>query len=218
MQYIRFIISLEQLLYKDEYQHLIQQGCAHPNMYLCQLVRDYVSIYDEYPSLESLILYQYVPCEETCEYIIPMEDVIQIMIYGIKTYSILFPCNVIYNFHIYKFIEGRYPSLLDIVDHELHNSFQEQINQVMNQVMNQNVDEFWNTQSSGLHKDHFKSTLVTQTLDENCAICQDSMKEGEYVITLPCKHTFHSQKEGCNGIEEWYTKMDTCPLCKHKLT
>jgi Ring finger domain len=212
MQYFRFIISFEQLLYREEYQHLQQQGCVHPSMYLCQLVRDYVSIYNVYPELENLILYQYTPCEETCEYIVPMEDAIQVLLHGVKTYGIIFPCNIIYHFHIHHFIEGCYPSLDEILTNDYS------VHEQMTQVMNQNVNEFWNSQSSGLPKDHFTPTLVTHAYEEYCAICQESMKEGEYVITLPCKHTFHSQKEGCNGIEEWYTKMDTCPLCKHKLT
>jgi hypothetical protein len=214
MQYYRFIFSLEQLLYRNEYQYLIQLGVDTPHIQLCQLVRDYVSLYQILPDLGSLVLFQYTPCEETCEYIIPMEDTFTILIHGIRTYGLLFPCNIIYQFHIHKFLEGTYPLLDTILQEHSHNPFQDQLQE----SMNQQVDEFWNNQSSGLKEDHFPSTVVTKQLEENCSICQDSMKEGEHVIILPCNHTFHSKKEGCNGIEEWYTKMDTCPLCKYKLT
>lgn len=207
MQFYRFAFSLEQFLFREESQHLVSQGCELPSIILCQLVREYGNVYHEFPSLEQLVMYQYVPCMDECEYIIEMEQAIPILVEGIKRYHILLPCSYVYAFHVFSCIEGRFPRLdeISIPSHD------------MNHTMTQHVDEFWSNQSSGLARDHFPSRIVSTPTDDSCAICQESIKEGESVITLPCMHTFHSKQDSCNGIEEWYTKVNCCPLCKSKL-
>jgi len=72
----------------------------------------------------------------------------------------------------------------------------------------------------------FKETLEPTNIDENeikdnisCAICQESFKEGDKVIKLPCEgkpHYFHigDNKEECEGILPWFEKNNTCPICR----
>ena len=55
----------------------------------------------------------------------------------------------------------------------------------------------------------FVSRLAA-TSPENCAICQDTMEQGEDVRTIrPCGHTFH---RGC--IDEWFNSSVRCPNCR----
>lgn len=55
----------------------------------------------------------------------------------------------------------------------------------------------------------FVSRLAA-TSPENCAICQDTMQQGEEVRTIrPCGHTFH---RGC--IDEWFNTSVRCPNCR----
>lgn len=49
--------------------------------------------------------------------------------------------------------------------------------------------------------------------DDNCAICQDPIEEGQEVCTLNyCVHTFH---QDC--IRPWFENHVTCPTCRHDI-
>merc|ERR1711957_460119 len=55
--------------------------------------------------------------------------------------------------------------------------------------------------------------LPTETLEKTvegdpCAICQDTMSQGDAVRRLPCAHIFHA-----DCIEKWLRLKLTCPLC-----
>ena len=45
-----------------------------------------------------------------------------------------------------------------------------------------------------------------------CSICYDDIKEGEEMLTLPCKHVFHN-----SCIKEWLAKEKACPMCKQEI-
>ena len=51
--------------------------------------------------------------------------------------------------------------------------------------------------------------------NNNCAVCLNELKEGEYVRKLPkCSHLFHKK---C--IDKWFKKDEkkmSCPICRHK--
>jgi hypothetical protein len=217
MQFYRFFASFDQIFYRAEYAHIVSLECVTPNYQLCQLVRDYTSLYGSLPSLEQLVMYNYVPCLDECDYGLNIDEAVPVLIHGIKTYGIFLSCKFMYLFHIHRAFEGVYPRLEDLLlqvfeqdEDQPVSAFQNQLNQ----SMSHQVDEFWKTQSSGLKKDHFPSRVLSETHSENCAICQEKMEKGQPVITLPCMHTFHASQDGCSGIEEWYTKINSCPLCK----
>jgi hypothetical protein len=59
------------------------------------------------------------------------------------------------------------------------------------------------------------STLEQPTvaLEDNCAICQDSMKEGEQLRRLNhCHHVFHKL---C--VDSWFRTNVHCPTCRHDI-
>jgi len=69
-------------------------------------------------------------------------------------------------------------------------------------------------------KETLKEHIITnEDIEKNlsCSICQDSFKEGEQTIILPCgdeKHFFHKQNtDECNGIFPWFLENNTCPMC-----
>lgn len=47
---------------------------------------------------------------------------------------------------------------------------------------------------------------------EACAVCQETLREGEDVKVLPCKHVFHP---GC--IDPWLNVKNTCPVCRQEI-
>jgi len=65
-----------------------------------------------------------------------------------------------------------------------------------------------------------------------CSMCQDTIKEGELAIALPCKniktgestpHYFHAYNEkdpevciGGNSVEQWLLENNTCPCCRYE--
>ena len=53
-----------------------------------------------------------------------------------------------------------------------------------------------------------------QTQEDQCAICQDHMTEGQSLRTiLHCHHLFH---QTC--IDVWFQTHATCPTCRHRIT
>ena len=53
-----------------------------------------------------------------------------------------------------------------------------------------------------------------QTQEDQCAICQDHMTEGQSLRTiLHCHHLFH---QTC--IDVWFQTHATCPTCRHRLS
>jgi hypothetical protein len=50
-------------------------------------------------------------------------------------------------------------------------------------------------------------------LNENCSICLDTFKKGEYQRTLRCNHTFHKK---C--VDKWFCKdKSNCPMCRNEI-
>lgn len=61
--------------------------------------------------------------------------------------------------------------------------------------------------------DHTTMHTSIRHYDDNCAICQDPIEEGQEVCTLNyCVHTFH---QDC--IRPWFENHVTCPTCRHDI-
>jgi hypothetical protein len=59
---------------------------------------------------------------------------------------------------------------------------------------------------------HLQSAVQNQ--EDQCAICQDHMTEGQSLRTiLHCHHVFH---QTC--IDVWFQTHATCPTCRHRLS
>jgi len=128
-------------------------------------------------------------------------------------------CIIIHFIYMYQLLEHRYPTQDELFqymeEHYNPSGHQELHEQQLNQMMADDVDHYWN------HKHSTDEVLPSRPLSESeslqaisCCICQEEIKEGESVINLPCKHTFHSQNDNCSGIETWIQKAGNCPLCK----
>ena len=203
------------LLFPQEMEHALYHfRCKQPpSTMLCALLRNFKELYLNFPELEELILYQYEECSEQCEYVVPMEQAIPILMYGITEYGSILPCNLVYFIHTFHFIEGRYPT-----EHEIDTELaQTSSHHHMNQMMSDHVDEFWKNSKSNVDLSNYKPTVLTEKHTAPCTICQEDMNPGQSVITLPCAHTFHCHSEHCEGIEPWLSKIDSCPLCKKKV-
>ena len=62
---------------------------------------------------------------------------------------------------------------------------------------------------------HHHTTLTTapRTMDDNCAICQDPIEQGQHMRILNyCTHSFHT-----TCIDTWFTTHVTCPTCRHDI-
>ena len=59
------------------------------------------------------------------------------------------------------------------------------------------------------------TTMITtaSTQNDNCAICQDEIEEGQYMRTINhCRHSFHQE---C--IDTWFQRNVRCPSCRHDI-
>ena len=65
---------------------------------------------------------------------------------------------------------------------------------------------------------HCAQLLPALLLEKDCAVCKDQFSlqtedpDEQVVITLPCKHPFHS-----SCILPWLKQNGTCPTCRHQL-
>jgi hypothetical protein len=60
---------------------------------------------------------------------------------------------------------------------------------------------------------HTITTTATRNMDDNCAICQDPIEQGQRMRILNyCTHSFHVE---C--IDTWFTTHVTCPTCRHDI-
>ena len=60
---------------------------------------------------------------------------------------------------------------------------------------------------------HTTLTNATRNMDDNCAICQDPIEQGQNMRILNyCSHSFHVE---C--IDTWFTTHVTCPTCRHDI-
>ena len=58
-----------------------------------------------------------------------------------------------------------------------------------------------------------KYKKVKESTEQECSICLDTIKVGEFEKTLSCKHSFHKK---C--IDRWFKKdNDSCPMCRLKV-
>ena len=57
------------------------------------------------------------------------------------------------------------------------------------------------------------TTFTAKGGEDVCSICYCSVKEGEELNLLPCKHYFHT-----DCLKEWVVKERVCPLCKQEVT
>ncbi|XP_076953090.1 E3 ubiquitin ligase BIG BROTHER-related-like isoform X1 [Bidens hawaiensis] len=67
-------------------------------------------------------------------------------------------------------------------------------------------------QISQLPVSTYTSRMFSSNDEETCAICQESFKIGEQIITLPCVHLYYKQ---C--INKWLNLKKNCPMCQKEV-
>lgn len=59
---------------------------------------------------------------------------------------------------------------------------------------------------------NFNFPTMSSNNESDCAVCRESYKNGEQVVSLPCCHQFHLE---C--VQQAFLISLTCPLCKTQL-
>ena len=73
-------------------------------------------------------------------------------------------------------------------------------------------------------KDTLDNLPIVEIFSDNiqCAICQETIKNGSKALKLPCPDTPHyfclgDEPEKCDGIKPWLKENNTCPICRFEL-
>jgi E3 ubiquitin-protein ligase BIG BROTHER-like protein len=83
------------------------------------------------------------------------------------------------------------------------------------------LGEVVGTESRGLSADtlaslpsvKYKTQNVQDGNAEQCVICRVEFEEGESLIALPCKHSYHPE---C--INQWLQINKVCPMCSAEVS
>lgn len=199
-----------------EYDYAVEQfGCrAPPSLILCTKIRMFVSSRDMYPRLDELIVYQYEPCEDSCEHRVPIEEMINIQTHSVLEYgTLLLTCDQLHDIYSYSMRHGRYPLLGESVE-DMHQIDEEEESDYDTELMHNHVDRIWDQRQSGVSVDTLPSFDLEATLPDQCIFCQDALQVHQHVLRLPCAHVFHYTRE-CQGIKQWFDKINACPLCRN---
>ncbi|KAF1892496.1 hypothetical protein Lal_00010962 [Lupinus albus] len=62
---------------------------------------------------------------------------------------------------------------------------------------------------SGLRKFSWTKLRWKPSEVEDCAVCLESLKDGERLVHLPCEHRFHF-----SCLKPWLDKNSQCPCCR----
>ncbi|KAL3080671.1 hypothetical protein niasHT_030982 [Heterodera trifolii] len=60
---------------------------------------------------------------------------------------------------------------------------------------------------------HIKYQSDETSAESECAICLDSYKHRESVVTLPCEHEFHT-----SCLNFWFKTKQNCPICRKEIS
>jgi len=197
---------VQYVMFKKETNYLDELGCKKITNSLCALLKMYERYVHEKPTLDEFVTYFYNPCEEDCPYHVPISDAIPALMYTVMEYGRLIQCRSLYIFLMLTNFENRYPNEEELLRNE-------------RELMDSEDNIYVGKDDSILDElipYHLKITIK----DDVCCICQEELKKGHEVITLPCMHTFHTKRKGvdeCNGIMAWLKTQPVCPLCKKKV-
>lgn len=198
--------------YSEENKYMMSNwGCKKTTTELCTQLRTYRQEILPHPRIEDMIRYYFHPCEASCPYYISYDDAIPLVIYSIREYGKIHTCKSLYAIALYVITEGRYPNEIQLLLYE----------QLM-RVPTVSVPNMDYREPEHRESIQFERYLVQRTIpDQVCCICQDNIVAQQYVITLPCLHTFHSKdrlgQTDCLGIESWLERSQECPLCKKSI-
>ena len=179
---------VQNMIFKEEMKYLDGWGCKRINHTLCSLLQTYWKEVHSHPTLDEFVAYHYHSCQSTCEYSIPIEDAIPLLMYSVIEYGRILNCKSLYIFHMSTHSKNRYPTETEFIEEN-----QDKVYQLIPYILS--------------------NTIPNQL----CCICQEELLSEQCVITLPCIHTFHTENNECRGINNWLLQSPECPLCKQKI-
>lgn len=205
-------------LFVDEFEvecdyALEQLGCTvFPSLILCSKIRMFVAERGVYPRLDELVVYQYEPCDSSCQHQVPVADMVNIQTHYVIEYgTFLMTCDQLYSMYSYVNQHGRYPRYGENSDEDEEETEVE--TETFTEWMHNDIDRMWDHRQSGISIDSLVSLSLEQTLPDQCIFCQDELQKDQLVVRLPCTHVFHDTQE-CQGIKQWLIKINACPLCR----
>jgi hypothetical protein len=207
---------VQYVMFKKETNYLDELGCKKITNSLCALLKMYETHVHTKPTLEEFVVYFYSPCDEDCQYHVQFNDAIPALMYTVMEYGRLLQCRSLYIFLMLTNFENRYPTEEELLRNERDLLDDDMFDQDNQHEQSDNQHDGKHSILDQLIPYHLKITIK----DEVCCICQEELKKGHEVITLPCMHTFHTQRNGveeCNGIMAWLKTQPVCPLCKKKV-
>ena len=213
--------ALGYMVYRNEDKYLKERfGCKKTTNELCDQLRQYQNTILPEPRLDDFIRYYYRPCDNNCPRFVPIHQAIPAVKHGIKEMGTLYSCSQVHSLVLYYTLNNRYPSETEFILYQTESALMFSFESFYETAIRADRDDI--TRASVFNppkaKDYGLETYVLKdTLKDDCCICQDPMKTGHAVITLPCFHTFHSHLADCEGIDKWLEKSATCPLCKFEL-
>jgi hypothetical protein len=81
----------------------------------------------------------------------------------------------------------------------------------MQQALDEANSWMQDSKSNGLSENEIKNFIVSKTDKDicmTCAICMETLKKDENIVTLKCMHQFHED------IFDWLKKNRNCPICR----
>ena len=215
--FFQFLQQLNSSQREEQYAMQTLGFRFRPTIVICGHIQRFMQHHSRFPSLSELAAQIYEPCYEDCECYVPFTESIQILEHVLVQYGFFVRCSTVHFIYMYLQFENRFPTRAELFAYieESSNSPNHISDQQITQMMADDVEEYWN------HRHSSAAPIPSHTLSQeehkesiSCCICQDEIKEGEQVVTLPCHHTFHSAFDQCAGIEHWIEKAGNCPLCK----
>jgi hypothetical protein len=80
-------------------------------------------------------------------------------------------------------------------------------------IINNNEQEEEQSKLSNEDFEKLPTEILTEGIDNDCAICIDKLKKGNEIIKLPCNHKFH-----LNCIKSYFLNYNNkCPMCRSNI-
>lgn len=90
---------------------------------------------------------------------------------------------------------------------------QEMVHAAIENSLDSYRESLFSIQPNPERKINLNPSVLENDLEEECHLCLENMKQGNQVITLPCRHLFHS-----SCVEQLIVHQHiVCPLCRRSI-
>jgi hypothetical protein len=90
---------------------------------------------------------------------------------------------------------------------------QEMLDTAIEQSLDSYRESLFSIDPNNERKVNLNPSVLEQDLEEECHLCLEYMKKGNHVITLPCRHLFHS-----SCVDDLVVHQHiVCPLCRKSI-